>query len=396
MTQNTRRVLLPSSAITLLAIFAAGCGGTGGDKNATTNHPANSAPTTEESATTTIASTSLQLETVALMTGSTSGDPTSLEGVIEAQQVAEFATADFTGLALTTTTVFCGTDPAVDTGNGSITTARDDVDPPGTSTGDSVTVTFTNCNQFGRVIAGSRSYTVKTASGTPGAGAFTLDTTRTADVTSTSTRGARKDVSTANTTIGDTGTVLSVVSSGTSNNTFTPTGGVADTRTATFNTDSKQDQTTQTFTRSFKSSSQSTAGGTNSIETTTPLSGTIGSAPTAGVIRISATDPVTNVTRITTITALPGDLVRIDVDQNGDGVIDSTTETSWSGIIGIGLGGGFGGGFGGGGVVTRPSVPGGGTGGTLPPVGTSPGGGFFGGGFGGGGARAGIGLVAGR
>ena len=364
-----------STRITFLALLAAGCGGAGTDQN---NHPNPSANSSleKESAETTLAATSVQLETIALMTGSTSGDPTSFEGTLEAQQVAAFAN-DVSGQAITTTTVFCGGNPAVDNGNGSITTENNDVDPAGTSTGDTVTVTFADCNQFGRVIRGSRIYTVNTGTGTPGAGAFTLDTTRSADITSTSARGVRTDVSTASTKIDDTGTVLTVTSSGTSTGTSTPTGGVADTRTATFSADSTQDQTNQTFTRSFKSSSESTAGGTHSIETTTPLSGTINSAPTAGIIKITAQDPATSVTRITTITALPGNLARIDVDQNGDGVIDSTIEASWNGIIGIGLGGQGGGVGGGGGGVNQPITP------------PSIGGGFFSGG----GARGGIGFL---
>lgn len=394
--------------VSAVALILGGCGGGGGGTKDTSKNtvlpPVNSTVdgiNTSQTDAEIKTAASLQLEAVALAIGSTSGDPTSTEGLIEAQQVAQFASGSIGPFVVTTTTIFCGADPAADTGNGSIVTVRDDVDPPGTSTGDTVKVTFNDCNQFGRVISGSRTYTVVNATGTPGPGAvFALETTRSGDITTVSTRGTRVSVNTAAAKISSTGTVVTAANTGDGTDTVTPVGGTPDVRTRTFSTDSTQDSSNQTFTRSFKSTSKSTTQGDQTVETITPLSGVIGAPPTAGVIKISIVNPAANVNQITTITALPGGLVRIEVDNNGDGVIDSTVEVPWTGLIGIGIGVGGGGSFTGSpGNPGIPVPPVGGT--TPPPVGGAPptapiGGGSFGGGtFAGGGARTGGGFVGG-
>lgn len=392
--------------ISAVALILGGCGGGGDGTKSTDNNsalpPVNSTVvdgvTTQQTDEQIKTDASLQLEAVALALGSSSGDPTSTESLIEAQQVAQFANGSIGTFAVTTATIFCGADPTADTGNGSIITVRDDVDPPGTSTGDTVKVTFTDCNQFGRMINGSRTYTVVNASGTPGPGAvFALETTRSADMTTVSTRGTRLSVNTAAAKISSTGTVVTATNSGDGTDTMTLVGGTPDSNARTFSAESTHDSSNQTFTRSFKSTSKSTTQGDQTVETITPLSGVAGAPPTAGVIKISIVNPTANVNRITTVTALPGGLVKIEVDNNGDGVIDSTVEVPWSGLIGIGIGSGGGGSFTGSpgnpGLPVPPPV-----GGTPPPVGGTPpvtGIPIGGGTFAGGGARTGGGFLGG-
>ena len=71
------------------------------------------------------------------------------------------------------------------------------------------------------------------------------------------------------------------------------------------------------------------------IETPTPLIGalgTLGDAPDSGSIKITRTNSDGDKS-ITTITALANGKARVDVDRNGDGVIDKTTTVAWSDAI---------------------------------------------------------------
>jgi len=320
------------------------------------------------------------LAVVATVDGATTGDPTAAVNATDFQELAQTLTAASGILAATTTTVFCGADPLTDTGAGSVTTVRDDVDPPGPSTGDSVTVTFNQCVRGvapnTRTINGTDKHVLNTVTGQPYVTVpWTLNGSTATDMTTASAQATTIHKGTTKTDAGSVdGVVATRNSAGDLAHTVTPTGAAAEVTTRKFDIASTRDTNLNTFSYSVNIDSSSPRG-TRKIATTTPLSGTNGAAPTAGVLSITKTDTATNSKSVVTITVNADGTVTIATDSNGDGVVDTTVTVPWTGLVGVGVnlfGGLFGGGAG-------PSLPiGGGTGGGFG-GGTGTGGGFGGG-----------------
>jgi len=76
--------------------------------------------------------------------------------------------------------------------------------------------------------------------------------------------------------------------------------------------------------------SRTSSFGSRMTKTLTPLAGVSG-PPDTGVLQVTRTDSA-NATLITTYTALSGGNVRVNVDSDDDGVIDTTTDTTWAAL----------------------------------------------------------------
>lgn len=361
-------LLLPPLALSLLA-----CGG--GDTTTTSKKddvapPASSNPTLTRAAATELVGS--EVSALTQFSGAQSGDITTNEGVIDAFNVV--AVSDVSLLAITETTFFCSSpDPQnVDTGNGSITMTTDDQDPAGRSTGDSVTTTFNQCVQFGSTMDGTTSNKINVLTGDPfGAGPWELDTTHSADITRTSAARTSTMTSTSSSASKSTdGVVIVRTTSGQGTRSVTDAAGVTSESSSQFSSESTVDLNLQTKTSSFDMSSTEGAS-SRTAKTTTPISGPLNGAPTAGIIEIAVSDPTAGVNRLVRVTMQSDGTALVEIDTDGDGVIDQTFTVPWFGFGGIGFGGGFGGGspgFGGGG----PGFGGGTGGGTAPPVSGGP------------------------
>lgn len=333
---QSRYVSLFTRNMLALAVIGtlAACGGqsTGSKTSSSSPEQTQTTSATADDARVTAAAA---IEAFATASGAATGD------LVPTAAVSALST-DVGALAVTTTVRFCSSPPpgTVDTGNGNVTTVVDDVDPVGRSSGDSVTETFNSCVQGARTTDGTHSHKINTLTGTPGTGVFTLDTTRMTDkttVTATSST-TTKGTSTVNESSTDgVTTTRSIV--GTDTHTRTA-GATTSTSTEDINMNGATDAATNTFTHSGSIKMTSTTRGTHEVTTPTPLSGTIGAPPTAGVILIKHTPPAggTGTASITKVTAQADGTVLLEVDSNADGVVDTTTTTTWSGLIGIGAG----------------------------------------------------------
>lgn len=284
------------------------------------------------------------LAAVARADGSLTQDPLSFDNELSSFNVATLLTAEF-GVYAATTTFYCSsTDPEnLDTGNGSITMTTDDQDPPGKSIGDSVTETFDNCTQFGHTTNGTRTSRVIDVTGTPYVSApWTLEMARTTDLTITTASEQIRDQSTANVSTSSqdgVGTQRHVVGSATI---ATTDASGTTTRTRVFDITTTTDFATFTSTKVFDVASTATDGASRNIKTVTPLVGGFGGAPVSGVIEIHDQNPTTNLNQLIRITAQSLGFALVETDNNGDGVIDSTTTTSWFAVIGVDVGDCFG------------------------------------------------------
>ncbi len=237
------------------------------------------------------------------------------------------------GLATTTNVQYCSSpDPLnVDTGNGNVTFTHVDEDPPGRSTNDSHTTNYNNCQMGTRALNGSSSFTVVELVGVPfeSATAWTLTTTGTTDLTitfPTNERTVKSNYNFSSSTADGVQFTRSV--RGTSEKTRT-LNSVLRTSSSVFNVLRDWNVSTNAYTKEIDIS-RTGSFGTRERKTLTPLAG-VGGPPETGVLQLTDTT-LTGETSMTTYTALGGGNVLVEVDSNGDGVIDTTTETTWSAL----------------------------------------------------------------
>lgn len=333
-----------------VALSLAACGGGGSAVNAPPvqgiNDPSmeSSQPFTQTGA---VELANNEISTLAELSGAPSGDLTSAEPVIDIFNTATLA--ELGALAVTTTTFFCNSpDPQnVDSGNGSVTITTDDQDPAGRSTGDSVTTTFNQCNQYGGVVNGTTSNTITSLTGDPFVTSpWIVDMTRTSDLTRTSAQGSSTTKSTASSKSESAdGVVIMRTSTGQGSRSRTNTAGVTTDSMNQFSSKSTTDMNQQTQTSEFDmTSTEGTS--TRTAKTNIPITGPINSAPTAGVIEIKETDSIAGVNRLVRVTMQADGTSLVEIDSNGDRTVDETFTSRWFG--GIGFDGGFDGGFRGG------------------------------------------------
>lgn len=272
--------------------------------------------------------------------GGISDDPLAADGDVAIFNVAASLTQPELGImAITTTTFFCSSpDPAnVDTGNGSITITRDDQDPVGRSTGDSVTETFNACVQFNRTVSGTKTDTVVSMTGLPFVTApWNMETKRATNLTIDNTTRQTKEESTATVKAASVdGVTTQRGVTGTATVSVTDADGTT-TRTRTFNVETTTNLSTLTLSKSFDVTSSVPGGRSLSTKTLAPISGSFGAAPDSGIIEIREQDAATGTNRIVRITAQPQGLALVEVDDNGDGVIETSVSVTWRAVIGAG------------------------------------------------------------
>ncbi|MBI3774617.1 MAG: hypothetical protein HY273_03530 [Gammaproteobacteria bacterium] len=248
--------------------------------------------------------------------------------------------ADLQGVAVTT--VYYCSSPApltTDTGKGSISVTVNDVDPAGRSTGDSYTTTYNQCVQFGRTLDGSSTFTIDALTGVPYSPApaiWSIATTAESNMTITSTTSSRTEKSKYTFSNGSTdGVTYTKVAEGTSTGSVTRAA-VTTAQSSNFKMTLAENHNTNLYTHTMLVDRKGGARGDVLIETPAPLVGPLGSfgrAPDSGSIKVTRTTVATATTpatkSITTITAIGGGNARVEVDSNGDGVIDTTTTVAW-------------------------------------------------------------------
>ncbi len=243
----------------------------------------------------------------------------------------------------TVTTVYYCSSPApltTDTGNGSITVVVARADPAKPTAKDSYTTTYSKCVRSGRTLDGNSTFIIDALTGDPKLpppAIWSIATTAESNMTITSATSSRTEKSKYTFSNGTTdGVTYSKVADGTSSGSITRAA-VTTTQSGKFKMTLDDNHNTNLYTHTMLVDKKNSVRGDLLIETPTPLVGplgTLGRAPNSGVIKVThttlatATTPATK--SITTITALAGGNARLDIDSNGDGVIDSTSTVPWT------------------------------------------------------------------
>jgi hypothetical protein len=219
-------------------------------------------------------------------------------------------------------------------GGGTQTDIRDNVDPPWYSQGDSSTTVYTACVTGNTQTDGQKSYTVDVLTGQPYIDAtWSTGTTIARDLT-------RINLTTGEVAfaIGSMSEQLSVVNnvqytqvfSGSSNRNWL-NNGIEQIGTEQYQVNYAWDETTQIFQWDFDVSSTNTAFGDSAAVTLQTLAGTLGTPPDSGQFR--STKSQFGTTTVSTITATGGGNVLIETDSDGDGIIDTTTTSTWNQLL---------------------------------------------------------------
>jgi len=111
-----------------------------------------------------------------------------------------------------------------------------------------------------------------------------------------------------------------------------PNNGVETSDSGTRSVTYSWDDVAQTYEWDFNVTKSSTIFGDMKAETLATLTGTLNLQPDAGQFVITRTD-ASGTERITTITALADAMARVDVDSDGDGVVNSTNEMLWTQLL---------------------------------------------------------------
>ena len=237
--------------------------------------------------------------------------------------------------ALTETIVPCA-------GGGTRTQIVDDVDPVGLSTGDTRSTVYVDCvrNVAGTNITnGSRGFTTDEVIGFPfiDASWVSRSTMFRNNFVQENTASGRSRTTDGSTTTGISVTdnnLISQQASGSGNTTRT-TLTSSNSSNFDFNLSFNWDVAAQVYDIVFNVNVESintTSTGSN-VVTNTPISGILGQAPNAGQLTFQRlTDAV--VVSVVTATAQADGSVLVEVDNNADGVVDtSAVEVDWSGVL---------------------------------------------------------------
>lgn len=317
----------------------AGCGGGGGGSGAGTAVPSAAVTLTSSNASQAAGdATDASTESVGaggagtvLFTGvvtQNGGGGTSVADLIRAQVLrldslsGQVAPPLATG-AVTTVNDACSS-------GGSFSATWDDADNDGEfSSGDSFTVTFSGCVEDGTTLNGGMSLTGFTLTGDPSVVApWSLGADVGFDNVSVSEGGASASIN------GDVGLTAQSsdgidVSSRLSGSSLSLAIAGKTLTLSSFAFIYNEDLNTLAFSLDMDATLQSsTLNGNMTLTTPTPLTGIdLSTFPDAGILQINGA----NNSRVT-LTATGGDTVRLDIDSNGDGVIDETQSTTWTAL----------------------------------------------------------------
>lgn len=209
------------------------------------------------------------------------------------------------------------------TGGGTVTVSGNIASPGALSANDTIVSDFASCIEGDTTVTGRFSMRVTTFSGDLASGTFTLGVDVTLASFQVTVGGDAATVSgSIAISIGATagGTVTVTV---TSSSISVTEGGATHTLTQYSST---RTLSAGSFTLDVHGALTSTDfSGSVTFSTTTLLQGTDGAFAFVGQLVITGANGAT-----IKVTALDGTLVRIEVDTNGDGVVDATIDTTWS------------------------------------------------------------------
>ncbi len=318
-----------TAGICALALIASGCNDSAQQQDPPSRDRTRGSNSGPGSATTPDSPSSSTASNTGTTAPLASGDPLTVAADVEVYAALQIQRQQVEMGLLSVTTYFCSSpDPLnTDTGNGSMSIAIDDVDPPGQSTGDSFTISYAACVQFGGTYNGSSKFKIDEISGTPYAPSpqvWRVSTSHSSDV--------RIDHATGSTTLGSSFVFSSGTADGVSydrliQGSFDLSNGAATPFATKFKNDYGWNVATNSFAHSVNSSYSSDFG-SYALETLVPIRGVLGTAPTEGKARV--TQDFGSVNMITTLTVIADGMVRVELDANGDGVVDVTYEQPWS------------------------------------------------------------------
>lgn len=338
------RGLLVVNVILALAMVA--CGGAErapASSRASGSTPAESAERStkgtaaaEIAGTTSITTSSNVATAASAMADSGLADPTALQ--LFSRRVTA-ATDDVSAALINTATRYCDSaDSKVDTGNGSVVTAFDDVDPLGASVGDAMIETFNQCRVGNAILSGDTSYRLVSVTGMPFTlGIWSFTSSRSNDITTKigASVSVHQGTETAVTEMNGAGEFVRNTTGSSTHNTTTGAAPLVMSRQYTVRTTTNN--AIGSTEREFSIAHSNSAEGDTISVTTRPLVSTrVRGAPVAlpagavihslanynsGAIRVTESTPGgASVTSL--VTVQPDGSARVERDLNGDGVAE--------------------------------------------------------------------------
>jgi len=233
------------------------------------------------------------------------------------------ASGQFSGV---TGIVVSGND--VCTNGGTFSFSLDDVDNSSTiSSGDTMSVSFVNCNEAGSILTGGIALTGLVVSGDVLTFPYTLQFTMRMKKLKAQENG-QTDIANGAATYSESSTDGVVTTSRLSGPSIQYTSaGVTATITG-FQIDSTDDAGTGAYTFNVTATvSSPSMGGSATIVTNTTFQGNGSGNPSVGQAKATGANNSS-----VTLTAIDAVNVRLDVDEDGDGLTDSTINTTWSAL----------------------------------------------------------------
>ncbi len=324
--------------ISFSATILAGCGGGSGGGNGGGTAAAASAPVTITSANAPQVAGASYDNAVGL-NGASSGGGVLTGAVTQTGSGFDvggvLATALRTAQPLIATGQFSGVTGAVISSNniactngGNFSFSLDDVDNSGTITsGDTMSISFANCNEAGSILNGSIALTGLVVTGDITTFPYTLQFTMQMNNLQAQENGLT-DIANGAATYSESSTDGVVTTSRLSGASVQYTSaGVTATITA-FQIDSTDNAGTGAYTFNVAATvSSPSMGGSATIVTNTTFQGNGSGNPFVGQAKATGANNSS-----VTLTAIDTVNVRLDVDEDGDGVTDSTTNTTWSAL----------------------------------------------------------------
>jgi hypothetical protein len=339
--------IFPLILFATVALPLAGCN-SGGDGSSGTIAPASAVVITKQNSPQ-VAGAGYQA--VSQATSSSTTGSSALTGVVRSndtggpgltrfaqQQIAMLASLGYsTGLnsvsaAVISKTVACDTPPAGGT-PGTLAISVNDADNSATlTTGDTLSATFSNCYSSGQTISGAFSLSALTINGSPGQAAtawnasatFSFKNLKIADASGNYTVNGAFSFSGKTTD----GVTITVSVNGTSLTVEKASG--ATLTLSNFKFTSTNDDNTLAYSEygSGQVNDSALSGYVNfQIPTTTPFTGTDGQYPGSGSMIVTGANN-SNVK----VTAVDSTTVQLQVDTDGDGVVDYTITEPWSSL----------------------------------------------------------------
>lgn len=204
---------------------------------------------------------------------------------------------------------------------------------PGTvSNGDSMSITANNCSENGEIINGQLTYGFSNLSGTIGSGTawgatLTLNYSNLTLQSGGVTISANGDMSLSYSQSGSQNATASVSGSSLQMNLSESNGTVISRTLTSYSFNGSINGTSNTSSANFTLTGSSPKLGsvTYSVKTNTPFEAIGAANPSVGSMTVTAADKSS-----ATLTAIDSTNVKIDIDSNGDGVIDQTINTTWA------------------------------------------------------------------